>query len=213
MSLIFDLVWTEESGCHISGLMCRVFIGNVFNADKEDLESFFMKFGPVRSVWVARRPPGFAYVQFEKEEDAELAIREGNNGMIGNERIRVELARSTVGMSFAINLKKDRSDRRRSRSRSHSQYERRRGSSRSRDRHSRRVSRSRSRSHHHHDKHSRYDPRDNRYESSDSRRDSRDNRRDSRYDYHDSRYDRHDSRAYHRDSRRDRSDSSRRSRR
>ena len=92
----------------------------MYHAEKQDVEDFFMKFGPIRDVWVARRPPGFAYVTFEKAEDAENAIREGNDGMIGDEKIRVELARPRVGMHFDSDLKKTRSDRRHSRSRSYS---------------------------------------------------------------------------------------------
>jgi len=46
---------------------------------KEDLEEKFGKFGRVVSVWVARQPPGFAFVEFEDERDAEDAIREMNN--------------------------------------------------------------------------------------------------------------------------------------
>ena len=30
-----------------------------------DLEDAFTKFGPVKNVWVARRPPGFAFVEME----------------------------------------------------------------------------------------------------------------------------------------------------
>ena len=78
----------------------------MYHAEKQDVEDFFMKFGPIRDVWVARRPPGFAYVTFEKAEDAENAIREGNDGMIGDEKIRVELARPRVGMHFDSDLKK-----------------------------------------------------------------------------------------------------------
>lgn len=40
-----------------------------------DLEDAFAKYGPVRNVWVARRPPGFAFVEMEDGRDAEDAAR------------------------------------------------------------------------------------------------------------------------------------------
>ena len=39
-----------------------------------DLEDAFGKCGPVKSVWVARRPPGFGFVEMEAREDAEEAV-------------------------------------------------------------------------------------------------------------------------------------------
>jgi len=42
---------------------CKVYIGNLGNnASKYDLEDAFAKYGPLRNVWVARNPPGFAFV-------------------------------------------------------------------------------------------------------------------------------------------------------
>ena len=147
----------------------------MYHAEKQDVEDFFMKFGPIRDVWVARRPPGFAYVTFEKAEDAENAIREGNDGMIGDEKIRVELARPRVGMHFDSDLKKTRSDRRHSRSRSYSRHSGHRSDSRRRD------SRSHSRSRHSHRRHSHEYRHDSRDYHRDSRRDrSRSSRRSRR---------------------------------
>ena len=34
----------------------------------------FKKFGLVRNIWVARQPPGFAFVVMEDDRDAEDAI-------------------------------------------------------------------------------------------------------------------------------------------
>ena len=39
------------------------------------MEDAFAKYGPVRDVWVARRPPGFAFVEMEDSRDAEDAAR------------------------------------------------------------------------------------------------------------------------------------------
>ncbi|CAN0860288.1 Serine/arginine-rich splicing factor RSZ22 [Linum grandiflorum] len=63
--------------------MSRVYVGNLDpRVTERDLEDEFRKFGVIRSVWVARRPPGYAFVDFEDKRDAEDAIREidGKNG-------------------------------------------------------------------------------------------------------------------------------------
>ena len=55
---------------------CKVYVGNLGNsASKHEIESAFSKYGPLRNVWVARKPPGFAFVEFEDPRDAEDAVR------------------------------------------------------------------------------------------------------------------------------------------
>ncbi len=55
---------------------CKVYIGNLGNnASKYELEDAFSKYGPLRNVWVARNPPGFAFVEFEDSRDAEDAVK------------------------------------------------------------------------------------------------------------------------------------------
>lgn len=55
---------------------CKVYVGNLQdNCLKSDVESAFSKFGPLKNVWVARNPPGFAFVEFEDSRDAEDAVR------------------------------------------------------------------------------------------------------------------------------------------
>ena len=45
---------------------CKVFIGGLRDdANKYDLEDAFSKYGTVKNVWVARNPPGFAFVEME----------------------------------------------------------------------------------------------------------------------------------------------------
>ena len=57
-------------------LDCKVYVGNLQeNAIKSDVENAFCKYGPLKNVWVARNPPGFAFVEFEDPRDAEDAVR------------------------------------------------------------------------------------------------------------------------------------------
>lgn len=48
-------------------------LGN--HASQEELEDAFSRYGRVRKVWVARNPPGFAFVEMEEPRDAEEATR------------------------------------------------------------------------------------------------------------------------------------------
>lgn len=57
-------------------LACKVYVGNLgSSASKHEIENAFGKYGPLRNVWVARNPPGFAFVEFEDRRDAEDAVR------------------------------------------------------------------------------------------------------------------------------------------
>ncbi|CAM8960495.1 unnamed protein product [Rhodiola kirilowii] len=63
--------------------MARVYVGNLDSRVSErELEDAFRVFGVIRSVWVARRPPGYAFLDFDDRRDAQDAIREldGKNG-------------------------------------------------------------------------------------------------------------------------------------
>lgn len=54
----------------------RIFIGGVDpRVGKVELEREFDRFGTIVDVWVARNPPGFAFIVYKHLEDAEKAIR------------------------------------------------------------------------------------------------------------------------------------------
>merc|ERR1719461_1076921 len=72
---------------------CKVYIGNLGNnASKYDLEDAFGKYGPLRNVWVARNPPGFAFVEFEDPRDAEDSVRGLDGTRVCGQRVRVEMS-------------------------------------------------------------------------------------------------------------------------
>ncbi|GAY44443.1 hypothetical protein CUMW_082140 [Citrus unshiu] len=67
--------------------MSRVYVGNLDSRVSErDLEDEFRVFGVIRSVWVARRPPGYAFIDFDDYRDAQDAIREldGVTALVGD---------------------------------------------------------------------------------------------------------------------------------
>lgn len=69
-------------------------MGNLEPSTTErELEDEFRTYGVLRSVWVARKPPGYAFIEFDDKRDAVDAIRslDGKNGW------RVEMSRSTGG--------------------------------------------------------------------------------------------------------------------
>ncbi|XP_010251308.1 PREDICTED: serine/arginine-rich splicing factor RSZ21A-like [Nelumbo nucifera] len=74
--------------------MSRVYVGNLDpRVTERELEDEFRVYGVLRSVWVARKPPGYAFVEFDDRRDALDAIRalDGKNGW------RVELSHNSKG--------------------------------------------------------------------------------------------------------------------
>ncbi|KAJ9563820.1 hypothetical protein OSB04_008980 [Centaurea solstitialis] len=74
--------------------MSRVYVGNLDpRVSERELEDEFRVYGVLRNVWVARRPPGYAFVEFDDRRDALDAIRalDGKNGW------RVELSHNSKG--------------------------------------------------------------------------------------------------------------------
>ena len=46
--------------------------------EEKDLEDAFSKYGRIEKIWVARKPPGFAFIDFDDQRDAEDAVEEMN---------------------------------------------------------------------------------------------------------------------------------------
>ncbi|KAI6231821.1 RRM domain-containing protein [Aphelenchoides besseyi] len=74
-------------------LDAKVYIGGLpEDATTQEIEDAFHRFGRIRKVWVARRPPGFAFVEFEDSRDAEDAVKAMDGNRICGVRARVELS-------------------------------------------------------------------------------------------------------------------------
>ncbi|XP_071445196.1 RNA-binding protein Rsf1-like [Hetaerina americana] len=53
----------------------------------------FKNFGKLNNVWVAFNPPGFAFIEFENEDEAEVAVDNLNGAEVLGAKIRVEISR------------------------------------------------------------------------------------------------------------------------
>ncbi|KAF6157345.1 hypothetical protein GIB67_004283 [Kingdonia uniflora] len=74
--------------------MSRVYVGNLDpRVTERELEDEFRVFGVLRNVWVARKPPGYAFVEFDDRRDALDAIR----ALDGKSGWRVELSHNSKG--------------------------------------------------------------------------------------------------------------------
>ncbi|KAE9050513.1 hypothetical protein PR001_g2320 [Phytophthora rubi] len=72
----------------------RVYVGGLpRDATSREIQDGFNRYGHVSNIWVARNPPGFAFVDFEDPRDADDAIRSMDGRDFLGGRIRVELAR------------------------------------------------------------------------------------------------------------------------
>jgi len=81
----------------------RVFIGGLSsNISKDDIGNEFGRFGKLRTVWVASKPPGFAFVEYDDDRNAVEAVKSLNGVSLFNEnKIRVELSKKRPGQGGA----------------------------------------------------------------------------------------------------------------
>ncbi|GAB2218699.1 hypothetical protein Drorol1_Dr00001926, partial [Drosera rotundifolia] len=79
-----------------------IYVGNLPGDVRErEVEDLFYKYGPIVGIElkIPPRPPGFAFVEFEDERDAEDAIRGRDGYDFDGNRLRVELAHGGRGYS------------------------------------------------------------------------------------------------------------------
>jgi len=118
---------------------CKVFIGGLRDdANRYDIEDAFSKYGRVRDVWVARKPPGFAFVEMEDPRDAQDASKGLDGTRICGARCRVEMSNGGRGGGRGRRSRSRSRSRSPRRSRRSPSYGSRRSRSRSRDRKARR---------------------------------------------------------------------------
>jgi len=72
-------------------LDAKIYIGDLGNdATRYELEDAFNPFGTVKNVWIAKRPPGFAFILMEDSRDAEDAVKELDGSRICGRRVKVQ---------------------------------------------------------------------------------------------------------------------------
>lgn len=88
--------------------MPKLFIGGLpAGLTKGFVHKELSKFGHIVDLWIARNPPGFAFVQFDSYSDTEKAIQTLDGSTIFGPKIKVEFARSgprkgSLRMSFSF---------------------------------------------------------------------------------------------------------------
>lgn len=76
-------------------LMCRIYIGSIFyEVNEEQVKNSFGAFGPIRAItmsWDAatNKHKGFAFIEFETPEAAQLAYEQMNGALLGGRNIKV----------------------------------------------------------------------------------------------------------------------------
>ncbi|KAH6945551.1 hypothetical protein HPB50_008927 [Hyalomma asiaticum] len=72
---------------------CRVYVGDLGNrGNRQELEKAFGSYGPLKTVWVAQTPPGFAFVEFKDPKDAWDAVCALPGETLCGRRVRVQLS-------------------------------------------------------------------------------------------------------------------------
>ena len=63
------------SSHHSWGLDCKVYVGDLGSGTaRQELRNIFGRYGEIRNLWVARNPPGFAFIEFQHRQDALDAV-------------------------------------------------------------------------------------------------------------------------------------------
>jgi len=76
----------------------RIFVGGIGeNIQKEDLENLFSKYGRLTNVWVAQNPPGFAFVDFDDQQNASDAVTEVDGQELNGSTLKVAPYRGRRG--------------------------------------------------------------------------------------------------------------------
>lgn len=76
----------------------KVFVGNLdYKTQRDEVESLFAQAGTVKDVFLPTdretgRPRGFAFVEFDSEEEAEKAIEQFNGHQLNGRTLRVNKA-------------------------------------------------------------------------------------------------------------------------
>ena len=80
--------WDSSRKIYIRGLRS--------DSNKQQLQEAFSSYGKVLAVWIAQKPPGYAFLLMESSRDARESCVGLNNTKIGGYRMQVEMATGSV---------------------------------------------------------------------------------------------------------------------
>lgn len=90
-------------------MVVRVYVGDLGDqGSRSELERVFSRYGRITEAWVARNPPGFAFVFFEDYHEAENACAALDGKTVCGVRIRAEIAKGEYQMLCTMCLKRGR---------------------------------------------------------------------------------------------------------
>ena len=75
----------KKESFYLSNIPLFFFLQNI----QPLLQDAFSKYGRVKNVWVARKPPGFAFVEMDDPRDADDAVRGLDGTRISGSRVKV----------------------------------------------------------------------------------------------------------------------------
>jgi len=91
------------------GVGCKVYVGGLpRDASRDELERSFGYYGKLNNVFVARNPPGFAFIEFDDARDAEDSVRALDGKLVCGVRVRVEVShgKNRFGEKFRDNRRR-----------------------------------------------------------------------------------------------------------
>ena len=85
---------------------CRIYVGSInFDVKEDTIRQAFLPFGPIRSInmsWdpITQKHKGFAFVEYEMPEAAQLALEQMNGTLISGRNIKVLFAITLLKIYF-----------------------------------------------------------------------------------------------------------------
>ena len=86
-----DSAASDDSSRRAVCLSARRFL----SVSKHEVEQFFAGCGSIANIWIAQKPPGFAFAEFLTAEDAEAAVAAFDGKELHGRRIKVEVSNTT----------------------------------------------------------------------------------------------------------------------
>ena len=75
-----EILWDTSSFSLLLIIVLHVSCHHHCNKPAHDLRRAFDRYGKIIDIWVAQKPPGFAFVDFDKDKDAK-GNEDHNSGM------------------------------------------------------------------------------------------------------------------------------------